>query len=264
MLILGIKKLHYFTALVFFYTKYYIIKLRLNLKKFEKRRKQHRNRRITKAREAFIAGAAHELKTPLAVISNQCECYLENIAPEKNGEYVNSVYKETKRMSRMVQTLIQFNKLETGSKIKKEAFDINETAHREAGKYSGLIEAKGITLRETFGEKCQVKGNEEMLSLALDNLISNAVFFTPEGGKIEIKTMRDKKKLTVSVYNSGSNIESYGSAHIREELYRGDKARERNGSTGMGLAICRKIFELHSFRYGFENTEDGVKFYFTA
>ena len=224
----------------------------------------NRNRKITKAREAFIAGAAHELKTPLAVISNQCECYLENVAPEKNDEYVNSVYKETKRMSRMVQTLIQFNKLETGSKIKKEAFDINNTAHREAEKYIGLSEAKRISIKEDFCEKGEIKGSEEMLSLALDNLISNAVFFTPEGGEIEVKTVREKKKLTVSVYNSGTHIEDGDASHIWEELYRGDKARERNGSTGMGLAVCRKVFELHSFRYGFENTEDGVKFYFTA
>lgn len=223
----------------------------------------NRNRRITKAREAFIAGAAHELKTPLAVISNQCECVLENVAPEKNGEYINSVYSEAKRMNRMVMSLIQFNKLSTDGKIKREKVNINDIASQEAEKYKALIEAKNINLCEQYCEKAVIKADSELISLALDNFISNAVKFTPEGGTVTITTQKSRRKVVLSVHNTGSHIADEDKAHIWEELYRGDKARQRQGSTGMGLAICRKIFELHSFKYGFENTEDGVRFYFT-
>ncbi|MGN1118640.1 MAG: sensor histidine kinase [Acutalibacteraceae bacterium] len=222
-----------------------------------------KSRKLTQAREAFIAGAAHELKTPLAVITNQCECILENVAPEKNGEYINSIYSEAKKTNRMIMSLIQFNKLSSGERINREKVNINDIALKEAEKYRSLIESKNIKLCEEYADNAVINADKKLIALALDNYISNAVKFTPEGGTVEIKTQKHKNKVKFSVYNSGSHIADEDKSHIWEELYRGDKARERQGSTGMGLAINRKIFELHSFRYGFENTKDGVKFYFT-
>lgn len=221
-----------------------------------------KNRRLDRSREAFVAAAAHELKTPLAVIANRCECILENVSPERNTEYVSAVYDESKRMSRMVKTLLQYNSLRTQTKIKKKPEELSEILSEQAEKYLPLIEAKDIAYTAQT-QPVQLSCSRELLAIAIDNLLSNAVKFTPEGGTIRAEITKEGRKIRFSLNNSGSGISPEDAPHIWEELYSGDKARTRtDGSAGMGLAICRRVFELHGFRFGFLNEGDGVSFRF--
>lgn len=217
-----------------------------------------KNKQLENARIAFTGAAAHELKTPLAVISNQCECILEDIAPEKNKEYVSSIYDEALRMNRLVVSLLQYNRVSVLNKISKEKSDLAELARTETEKYDSLFIGKNITV-EINTESSEISCNPELLSLVIDNFLSNAAKHTPQNGRVEINV----KKGILSVYNSGSQISFEDSQHIWNEFYREDKARTSGGnSTGMGLAMCKKILELHGYRYGFNNADDGVEFYF--
>lgn len=217
-----------------------------------------KNKQLENARIAFTGAAAHELKTPLAVISNQCECILEDIAPEKNKEYVRSIYDEALRMNRLVVSLLQYNRVSVLNKISKEKADLAELARTETEKYDSLFIGKNITV-EINTESSEISCNPELLSLVIDNFLSNAAKHTPQNGRVEINV----KKGILSVYNSGSQISFEDSQHIWNEFYREDKARTSGeNSTGMGLAMCKKILELHGYRYGFSNADDGVEFYF--
>ncbi|MGN0522457.1 MAG: histidine kinase dimerization/phospho-acceptor domain-containing protein, partial [Eubacterium sp.] len=82
------------------------VALLITVKKF-----YEKNKRMEESKQAFTSAAAHELKTPLAVIQNQCECVIENVAPQKNNEYINSIYEESLRMNKLVATLLQYNRL---------------------------------------------------------------------------------------------------------------------------------------------------------
>lgn len=218
-----------------------------------------KNRQLEKTRIAFTGAAAHELKTPLAVISNQCECILEDVAPEKNREYVSSIYDEAKRMNRLVMSLLQYNRVSTLDIISREKADLAELARMETEKYKSFFDEKNIAV-EIEAEKSEINCNSELIALVIDNFLSNAAKYASENGAVRI-TVR-KGKLTV--FNSGSGIDGENARHIWEEFYREDKARTSGNSTGMGLAMCKRILELHGYKYGFNNTENGTEFYFTV
>ena len=223
----------------------------------------NKNEKLAQSRSAFVAAAAHELKTPLAVIANKSECILENVSPEQTAEYVNSIYDESKRMSRMVKTLLQYNKLNSDTEITKNKEKLAPIIAEQAAKFKPLIEAKNITLTETVNENAVLECNKELLGIAIDNLLSNAVKFTDENGEIRITATASGRNVCFEIFNSGSSVSSEDAPHIWEELYSGDKARTRSDSSGMGLAICKRIFTLHGFTYGCRNEKDGVTFYFS-
>lgn len=224
-----------------------------------------KNQRLKKSREAFISAAAHELKTPLAVIANKSECILEDVSPELNKEYVNSIYDESRRMSRMVKTLLRYNKLSADTKTEKKKEKLSPIIAGQFEKYQPLFEAKSITYIRSIDENAVLDCNADMIGLAIDNLLSNAVKFTPDGGEIKITVTAEKRSARFEIYNSGSRIPKEDIPYIWEELFSGDKSRTRSDdSTGMGLAICRLIFEIHGFEYDFINEANGVTFYFSG
>ncbi|MBQ2974228.1 MAG: HAMP domain-containing histidine kinase [Clostridia bacterium] len=220
----------------------------------------NKNKKLENARVAFTGAAAHELKTPLAVISNQCECILEDIAPEKNKDYVESIYDEAKRMNNLIVTLLQYNRVSVLDKINKEKTDLASLARSETEKYTSIFEKKNIDV-EIDTEKCEISCNTELLALVIDNFLSNAANHTLRNGRVKITV----KKGVLTVYNSGSYITAEDAQHIWNEFYREDKARTSGkNSTGMGLAMSKKILQLHGYKYGFKNTDSGVEFYFSA
>ena len=224
----------------------------------------NKNKQLENARIAFTSAAAHELKTPLAVISNLSECIIENILPEKNEQYMNAIYAETVRMNKLVNTLLEYNRISTAEKIEKELCDLSAVAEKELKKYLSLFEEKGIGVTEAF-EKAEANCNIGLISLVVDNFLSNALKYTPENGEIKVKVKNENGKIKLSVFNSGSHIAPDHGKHIWEEFYRIDSVRNSSEkSSGMGLAICRKILELHGFKYGYVSNEKGVEFYFTA
>ncbi|NLA76797.1 MAG: HAMP domain-containing histidine kinase, partial [Clostridiales bacterium] len=225
----------------------------------------NKGKQLEKSRIAFTGGAADELKTPLAVIANQCECILENVAPEKNNEYVRSIYDESMRMSRLVATLLQYNKLMLSDKTIKASENISEIALNELKKYEPLMAKKGITAEADVEENLRIKCNAELVALAIDNFLSNAVKFSPKNGRVELSVKRSRSDVKVRVFNTGDGVPIDDRRHIWEEFYIRESSRNSaNNSTGMGLAVCKKIFELHGFSYGFKNKKNGVEFYFSA
>ncbi len=216
-----------------------------------------KSKRINTAKQAFISAAAHELKTPLTIIENQSEFIIENVAPEKNGDYVKSIYFESQRMDKLVKELLQYNRLASSDKVKKESCSLTEIVSEEKEKYIPLAEQKGISVSFEIEETVNVNANRDLIALVVDNYLSNAIKHTDT--KVHIKL--DKQHF--SVFNEGGNISVEDKDSLFEVFTKADKARENNGSTGMGLAICKQILELHKFKYGFNNLNNGVEFYFT-
>ena len=214
---------------------------------------------------AFTNAAAHELKTPLSVIENQCECIMENVAPEKNAEYLNSIYAEALRMNKLVASLLQYNRLASTDKIKMEKCRLDEIVNAEIEKYQTYFSTKNIRLEMEIHENSAIKCNSELIALVIDNYLSNAVKHTDNGNTIKISLTKHNANYKFSVYNEGKNIATEYTDMLFNVLYKTDKARTReDNSTGMGLAICKVILEQHKFKYGYSNKRDGVEFYFTT
>ncbi|MDE6412297.1 MAG: HAMP domain-containing histidine kinase, partial [Eubacterium sp.] len=137
-----------------------------------------KSKKLDNTKTAFTSAAAHELKTPLSVIENQCECIMENVAPEKNAEYINSIYTEALRMNKLVASLLQYNRLASADKIKMEKCRLDKIVQTEIEKYQTYFSTKYILLETDIYENAKVKCNAELMSLVIDNYLSNAVKHT--------------------------------------------------------------------------------------
>ena len=222
-----------------------------------------KNEKLEISRQMFTSAVAHELKTPVAIIQNQCECILEDIAPEKNKEYVKSVYDEATVMNRMIMAFLQYSRLQTMTQIEKEKCNLRNIVNGELQKYEDLIEAAGLVLDIELDEEACVVANKELLAVVVGNYLSNAYKYTAEGKCVKVVLRQDDKKVYFEVFNEGGYIDAESENYIWDVLGRQDKARNRKlGSSGMGLPICQKILELHGFEFGYENVENGVKFWF--
>lgn len=245
--------LTFYTAIIFAVATLivYIVAIRL----FNK------SQRIRSNQQAFISAAAHELKTPLAVIQNQCECIMENIAPEKNGEYVKSVYDEAVRMNSIVRTLLLFNRVTNAESVLKERCDLSEIVKAEIEKYRAYAKTNNAEISCDIKDGVFVSANHELISLAIDNYFSNAVKYAKGEKKISVKLDANAKEFVFEVYNDGDAIPY--TEDIWGILTKGDSARTSSGdSSGMGLPINKRIFELHGFGCSYTNKRGGVSFFF--
>ena len=221
-----------------------------------------KNKRLEDSRKAFINAAAHELKTPLAVISNNCECIMENVSPEKNESYVDTIYNESKRMTKLTQMLINYNKVLQRGSIEKNKADLSLIVQRECEKYRAVFESKKMNVQLNT-QPAIIKCNENLIALAVDNFLSNAAKYGKENTDVILSVTNDKNSVKFSIYNESDPIPDEALPHIWEELYRVDKTRNsKDNSTGMGLAINRQIFEIHKFKYDCRNINNGVEFSF--
>lgn len=215
--------------------------------------------RQNKAKYVFTNAAAHELKTPLAVIENKCEFILEGVDESKTTEYVNETYKEALRMNTLLNNLLCYNKLSTINRIEKSDNNLAQIIKNELEKYSSAAEAKNISFNTELTDTT-VKCNGELISLAVGNLLSNAVKFSPSGSTIAVKLVKHKKRFKVSVTNQ---FDGELDKKVWDMLYVNDEARSGKTS-GMGLPISKEIFDLHNYKHGLKCENGYVEFYFIA
>lgn len=221
----------------------------------------NKNQKIKENQRAFTSAVAHEMKTPLAVIQNQCECYLDGVAPNKNEQYVRSIYDEAVKMNDMVQSFLMFNRLSDTENIKTHKFCLSEIIQNEICKHESFASAKNMTFKTDIQSDVFVNGNDELLSIAVSNYLSNAIRHSVDGTNIEIKLNANGKDFTFEVFNEAEPID--GTKDIWSLLTKGDISRGgSDGSSGMGLPVSKRIFELHKMEYGYKNEEHVVRFFF--
>ena len=160
-------------------------------------------------------------------------------------------------MSSLVGNLLQYNRIDFG-KIQKTKFDFKIVCLEELEKYESLIENKNLSIDTSEIYDDEMTADEKLIRLVVDNYISNAVKYTPNGKNLKVSY--DKYKGFI-VFNEGSHIDEADKNKIWEVFNRsvGDEVIE---SSGMGLAVCKKILDAHKFKYGFNNLATGVEFYF--
>lgn len=223
-----------------------------------------KSKRLNDAKLAFISAAAHELKTPIAAIQNNSECIIEKVAPDKNDKYIHTIYNESLRMNHLVSRLLQYNRLVSTNRVKKADCSLTNIVNSEIENYHQLIEDRQIELDTDIVNDAKIKANADLIALAIDNFLSNAVKNTACNEKIAVKLEKYILGYRFSVFNQGKQIDDEVRNNIWDIFYRTDTVRNScDHSVGMGLAICKQIFDLHNCKYGFENKSNGVEFYFT-
>lgn len=210
---------------------------------------------------AFTRGAAHELKTPLAVLRTHAEALREDIDPQKREQYLDIILEESDRMARLVGSLLELSRLEAGAALRREPIDLAALVREVWAPLSLPLERRTLTLSLEL-EECTVEGDRERLRELVGNLASNALRHCSPGGQIQVTVKQEEGGLRLTVSNDGPSIPEEDLPHLFESFYRGDKDRSRqSGGTGLGLAIVRAAAQAHGGSCGVENRSGGVLFW---
>jgi len=200
-------------------------------------------------RKGFISDVSHELRTPLTTISGFVEGIIDGTIPkESQGEYLDVVLSESKRLSRLITNLLQLSRMESGEeKLDIIDFDINELVRLALLKFEMMITPKNINVSLNIDEgRLMVRADKDNITQVLINLINNAVKFTPQGGNITIDVINKKDKVFVTVENTGQGIEPTELKRIWDRFYKTDKSRsEDRTGMGLGLYIVKHIISKH-------------------
>ena len=210
-------------------------------------------------RSSFISDVSHELRTPMTIISGFVEGILDGTIPEdERGKYLEIVLEETKRLSRLVNDLLEASRLEQGKiKIVKTSVDVNRLATECIITCEQRLTEKRINVNlELDEEVCFALADKDAIKRVMLNLIDNAIKFTPEGGTIDISTEKSGGKVSVSVKNSGEGISKEELRHIWERFYKSDKSRSQDKrGVGLGLHIVKTIISQHGGEISAESEE---------
>lgn len=148
----------------------------------------------------FTRAAAHELKTPLAILRTHAEALREDIAPEKREEYLDVILDESDRMAQLVGRLLELSRLEAGAPLNRETVELSALVREVWGRLELQLEQKGITLTLEL-EEIQIEGDRARLEEAVENLASNALRYCGKGRRIQVSLARRGETACLSVYN---------------------------------------------------------------
>lgn len=215
-----------------------------------------RQERVEQVRRETTAALAHELKTPLSVLSATAELLEDNLAPEKQAHYLDVIQTQAQRMDGSVRKMLELSRLETGVQaLRREEFPLAALAQE---RLAAALPADGSLHTEFASDnEYMVNADRALLARALDALLENAVQHTPEGGCITVRISNGM----LSVANTGDAIPDHALPRLWEAYYQADPSRSTKGD-GLGLSIAKTVFDLHGYTCGAENTDAGPKFWF--
>ena len=230
-----------------------------------------RRNRQEEMRQDFLSNVTHELKTPIALIRGYAEGLQDGIAddPESRDFYLETILEESDRMNTIVQKVLMLNQLEFGDgSVSMERFDVAGMIRNYLESASLLAQQDGVTLQYDDDDRpVYAWGDPFLIQEVFQNYYSNALHYvqSPDGEEkvIDIRCENMDEVVRVTVFNTGNPIPEESLPHIWEKFYKVDKARTRAyGGSGVGLSIVKAIMDLHHHRYGVDNYDNGVAFWF--
>ena len=209
-----------------------------------------RLRQLDQLKTDFVANVSHELRTPLTSIMGFAELLTDGAAgslSEEQAEYLDVIQRSSTRMLALVTDLLLLSRLETRS-IPLDVTDvaIPQLVRECTGELTNSARAKGVLLNAACDNGPTVRGDQMRLRQVLDNLVSNAVKFTPEGGSVAVRAFHDDDGWHIAVTDTGMGIPADELPHLFDKFFRASNARDGNvPGTGLGLAITQAIVEVH-------------------
>lgn len=202
----------------------------------------------------FISDSSHELKTPLSVINANVDALNSQIG---NNELLNNIKSQTIRMNSLVLDMLQLAKLEEKENIINDKIDLSKLTQNEILPYEALAFENNKKLIINIENKIEYRGNEEDIKKLISILMDNAIKHSSQNAKIKVSLKKDKKNITLEVYNNGCNFKNNERDKIFERFYRSDLSRTRvTGSSGLGLSIAKAIVEHNNLKIKLDSEEN--------
>jgi two-component system sensor histidine kinase BaeS len=219
----------------------------------------------TKARKQMTADIAHDLRSPLSVITGYAEALSDNKL-QGNPEVYNILLQEAKHLDHLVDDLRLLSLADAGElSLTLQPTPPRALLERVVARHAVAARQYHIDLHiEAENDMPQINVDIERMSQVLDNLILNAFRYTPENGKVILKASEVRGAVKIMVEDNGQGISAEDLPHIFDRFYRSDKSREHNGESGLGLAIAKSLVEAHGGKISVESVlGEGAEFTIT-
>jgi len=227
-------------------------------------------RRLERVRQDFVANVSHEFKTPLTAIQGFAETLLAGALddPNNNRRFLEIIREHAARLARLTDDLLKLARIEAGKlEVQFGPVQLAEVIERCAETAQLKANRKQITLEvEVPPNLPAVHGDASLLRDVVQNLLDNAIQYTPEGGRVRVSATAGPREAVVTVDDTGMGIPLAEQERIFERFYRVDVARSREaGGTGLGLSIAKHIVEAHGGRLWVQSEVGrGSKFSFSV
>lgn len=210
----------------------------------------------------FFTNVSHEMKTPLAVISNNAQLLANrSVDEERRAECTENILVASRRLNSLITNMLKLNKLEKQTiQPVPASYDVCEQLAECVFQYEELLESRQLELEPDLEDRCFVLADAELMELVWTNLISNAIKFTPPGGTITLTQKAAGDFAEISVADTGCGMSAETQKHIFEKFYQGDTSHATAGN-GLGLALVKRILELSGGTVSVQSSPDhGSKF----
>ena len=216
--------------------------------------------RQEKERREFVSTVSHELRTPLTTMNSYIEALEEGVLEDKElaPQFIDTIHKETTRMIRMVNELMQLGKMDIKEEhYEKEFIDINKMLEQITDRFA-LTHPEKNFIKHIPKSPIFVEGDQDKLTQVFDNIVNNAIKYSPNGKNITIRVRQNyhHNRVSISIKDEGVGIPLVHIDKIFNRFYRVDKSRQRSmGGTGLGLALAKTIVEAHKGRIWAQSRE---------
>ncbi|MEG0468374.1 MAG: HAMP domain-containing sensor histidine kinase [Longicatena sp.] len=207
--------------------------------------------KVESLRRDLIANMSHDLRTPLTMISGYSEV-MRDIPGENTPENVQIIIDETKRLTTLVNDMLDLSKLQAGvQKLSKEEINLTEEIQDIIHRYDKLVSDQNCHIRFDYTHHVRIEADIVKLNQVIYNLINNAINYCGEDRLVIVKQSINHDKVNIEVIDHGVGIEKEQLSHIWERYYKVDKTHVRSKvGSGLGLSIVKTILELHGAHYG--------------
>jgi len=206
---------------------------------------------VDSLRRELIANVSHDLRSPLAVIHGYIETIMlkdDSLSTEDRKKYLQIILDGSEKLKRLVSDLFELSKLEANQIIPQyEKFFISELMADAAQQYTVFAEKKGINIQTAISPSVpMVEADISLMERVIQNLLSNAIQYTPVDGEIKLEVKSVDNNIAVNIENTGEGIPENDLPHIFDRYYKVNKEKSGIEGTGLGLAIVKKILDLHN------------------
>lgn len=210
--------------------------------------------KVDELRRELIANVSHDLRTPLALIYSYAEM-MQDFPDEITTTQVQTIMSETKRLSSLVNDILNLSRLETGTmELHIQYYNLTESIDKTVVQLSELLKNDGYSIVFKHSEDVFVTADEAKITQAFYNLLTNAVNYSTDDKHIVVRQSREHNRVRIEVDDHGEGIAPENIPYIWDRYYKVDKKHKRAlTGTGLGLSIVKKIFELHQADYGVES-----------
>lgn len=194
----------------------------------------------------LIGDVAHELRTPLMAIQATVEAIQDGVFAA-DEEHLNTISFETRRLGRLVEALLHLNRLENGTtEVKRDLVNLSSVVSGLSTTHEALLETSGIMFFTDVAPNVMIIGDQDLISQAVANLLSNAVRYTPENGMVTVELARENGYARISVRDTGVGIAEEDMKKVFSRFWRADVARQSvDGGLGIGLALVKEVVDQH-------------------